>query len=113
MKSFFTKKILFVLLSILFLTKSIETYAKYDLGIGSIAKKYFEIITSSSTPIGLPDLSLAQTVNTNTSLSGNNVTFTLTLTNDGQTNVSGIVVNDMLPIGATLVSITPSTGTTN
>jgi trimeric autotransporter adhesin len=117
MKSFFTKKLLIVILSILFLARSIETNAKYDLGIGSIAKKYdIEKATkkaSSSSIAGLSDLSLAQTVNTNTALSGNNVTFTLTLTNDGQTNVSGVVVTDMLPSGATLVSATPSAGTTN
>ncbi|MER0442855.1 DUF11 domain-containing protein, partial [Emticicia sp. W12TSBA100-4] len=113
MKSFFTKKILFVILSILFLVKSIETNAKYDSGISSIAKPYnIKKATQKALPLilaGFPDLSLTQTV----AKSGDNVTFTLIINNDGQTNVSGVVVTDVLPIGATLVSATTSTGTTN
>jgi uncharacterized repeat protein (TIGR01451 family) len=42
---------------------------------------------------------------------GNNVTFTITATNNGSLNASGVNVTDALPSGYTYVSSTPSTGT--
>src|SRR5207253_845856 len=40
-----------------------------------------------------------------------NVTFTITLSNAGPTDASGITVTDQLPAGLTFISATPSTGT--
>ena len=44
---------------------------------------------------------------------GQNVVFTLTLSNAGPTEATGVTVNDLLPAGLTFVSSTPSQGTYN
>ena len=57
------------------------------------------------------DLSIVKTVNQNSVQAGNQVTYTLTVTNNGPSVSSGVVVTDNLPTGMTLVSATPSVGT--
>jgi uncharacterized repeat protein (TIGR01451 family) len=52
----------------------------------------------------IPDLSLAKTVNTAIATLNNQVTFTLTLTNDNSVTATGVVVTDQLPAGVTYVS---------
>jgi len=42
---------------------------------------------------------------------GSNVTFTVTATNNGPSDASGVQVTDQLPAGLTYVSSTPSAGT--
>ncbi len=59
------------------------------------------------------DLSLAKVASTTTPTIGQNVTFTLTVTNDGPTTATGVGVRDQLPAGLTFVSSTPSQGTYN
>ncbi|MDT5270100.1 MAG: hypothetical protein QOH49_2286 [Acidobacteriota bacterium] len=69
---------------------------------------------SSSDPttvVSSSDLSLSKTVNNPNPIQGQNVTFTLTLTNAGPSNATNVVVTDLLPAGLTFVSATPSTGT--
>ena len=69
---------------------------------------------SSSDPttvVSSSDLSLAKTVNNPNPIQGQNVTFTLTLTNAGPSNATNVIVTDLLPAGLTFVSATPSTGT--
>ena len=56
------------------------------------------------------DLSLAKIVNDNTPTNGQNITFTLTVSNAGPGNATGVVVEDILPAGLTFVSSTPSQG---
>lgn len=56
------------------------------------------------------DLSLAKVVNTSTPTVGQNVTFTLTLSNAGPTAATGVMVRDQLPAGLTFVSSTASHG---
>ena len=58
------------------------------------------------------DLSLTKTVNNATPNVGSNVTFTLTLTNSGPNNTTGVIVKDLLPAGLSYVSSTPSGTTT-
>ncbi len=60
-----------------------------------------------------PDLEIAKTVDTPNAVEGDQVTFTLTLTNPGEYIASGIKVNDQLPTGLTFVSATASQGTYN
>ncbi|MCX6187917.1 MAG: hypothetical protein NTU43_13170, partial [Bacteroidetes bacterium] len=64
------------------------------------------------TPVPVPqaDLAIVKTVNNSTPNVGNNVTFTLTASNNGPSNATGVSVNDAIPAGYTLVSATPSTG---
>lgn len=58
------------------------------------------------------DLQLTKTVNNATQNVGQQVTFTLTVSNVGIGNATGVVVTDLLPAGLTFVSKTPSAGTT-
>ncbi|WP_367288097.1 DUF11 domain-containing protein [Laspinema palackyanum] len=56
------------------------------------------------------DLSLSKTVDNPTPNPGSNVTFRLTLTNDGPDNATNVEVSDQLPAGLTFVSATASQG---
>jgi uncharacterized repeat protein (TIGR01451 family) len=57
------------------------------------------------------DLRLAKTVNGSLVNVGQQVTFRLTLTNDGPDQATGVTVSDQLPAGLTFVSATASVGT--
>jgi uncharacterized repeat protein (TIGR01451 family) len=57
------------------------------------------------------DLSLTKTVDDATPISGQQVTFTLTVANAGPSSATNVVVQDSLPSGLTFVSSTPSQGT--
>ena len=70
---------------------------------------------STPTPITLtaPDIEVvSKTVNNATPNAGNNVTFTITVRNNGGP-AAGVVVSDLLPAGYQYVSATPSVGTYN
>ncbi len=56
------------------------------------------------------DLSLAKTASTATPNVGQNVTFTITVSNSGPDNAAGIVVSDVLPAGLSFVSSSPDQG---
>jgi large repetitive protein len=58
------------------------------------------------------DLSLTKIVNNATPNVGGSVTFTVTASNGGPSNATGVVVTDLLPAGLTFVSATPSGSTT-
>jgi uncharacterized repeat protein (TIGR01451 family) len=57
------------------------------------------------------DLSLTKTVDNPTPNVGNQVTFTVNLTNNGPDSASGVTVSDPLPAGLTFVSAAASPGT--
>lgn len=59
------------------------------------------------------DLSIAKTVNNVTPLVGSNIIFTVTATNNGLANATGVRVDDLLPSGYTYVSSTASAGSYN
>jgi len=50
------------------------------------------------------DLSITKIVSNPTPAAGTNVTFTITVTNNGPNNATGVVVNDPIPAGTTWVS---------
>jgi uncharacterized repeat protein (TIGR01451 family) len=66
-----------------------------------------------TTIVSSSDLSVSKTVNNANPIQGQNVTFTVTLANNGPTNATNVVVTDALPAGLTFVSSTPSAGTYN
>lgn len=71
--------------------------------------------STAQTPIVPPeaDLSLTKTAEPPTVVPGENVTFTITTTNDGPLTATNVAVSDSLPPGLNFVSATPSQGTYN
>ncbi|RYF26173.1 MAG: DUF11 domain-containing protein [Flavobacteriales bacterium] len=66
--------------------------------------------TEEPTPSAVSDLSITKTVNNATPTVGSNVTFTITATNNGPSNATGVSVTENIPTGYEVVSVTPSTG---
>jgi uncharacterized repeat protein (TIGR01451 family) len=67
-------------------------------GVGNRA----EVVLLDTAPRA--DLALTNTVDDATPPAGGNVTFTLTVTNNGPNNATGVVVSDPMPAGLTYVS---------
>jgi uncharacterized repeat protein (TIGR01451 family) len=57
------------------------------------------------------DLDVSKTVSTTSVDSGDSATYTITITNNGSDNATGVQVSDQLPAGVSYVSDTPSQGT--
>lgn len=62
-------------------------------------------------PTSIADVAISKVVNNATPAFGQQVTFTVTATNNGPQAASNVVVQDILPTGYTLVSAIPSSGT--
>ena len=61
----------------------------------------------------LADLSLTKTVSNTTPNVGDTITYTLKLADNGPSTATGVQVTDLLPLGLTFLSATPSEGTYN
>lgn len=59
------------------------------------------------------DLAITKSANLSTAVAGSNLTYTLSVTNNGPSTASNVQVIDDLPAGLTVVSVTPSIGTHN
>jgi len=57
------------------------------------------------------DVAIAKAASPSPVLAGENVIYTLTITNDGPSTATDTTVSDVLPAGVTLVSATPNNGT--
>src|SRR5262249_53792025 len=68
--------------------------------------------TTSTNPL-VADLALAKSVSNAAPNVGDTITFTITLTNSGPASATSVTEMDVLPVGLTLVSATPSQGTYN
>lgn len=64
----------------------------------------------STPPAGQPDLKLLKTASSTSVTSGQTLTYTITLTNEGTASATGVVVRDLLPSGVTYVSSSASQG---
>ena len=60
--------------------------------------------TNTPSPVWHSDLNIVKTVDNSSPNVGENVTFTLTVTNQGPNDATNVVVNDLLPSGYTYVS---------
>src|SRR4029077_20200533 len=67
--------------------------------------------SDSTTIVSQADIAVAKIASSGTVTAGSNVTFTITVTNNGPSTASGVVVTDQLPAGLTYVSSVPSQGT--
>ncbi|TMF80868.1 MAG: DUF11 domain-containing protein, partial [Chloroflexi bacterium] len=59
------------------------------------------------------DIAVAKIASSGTVIVGSNVDFTITVTNNGPSDATGVQITDQLPAGVTFVSATPSVGTYN
>jgi uncharacterized repeat protein (TIGR01451 family) len=66
--------------------------------------------TASTNP-NQADLAVSKTASNPTPNVGDTITYTVTLTDNGPSSATGVQLTDLLPIGLTLVSATPSQGT--
>ncbi len=96
------------------LTSVPDTYDTYQYQIIITSTSYVcSNITSDAATLNVSnnaDIELTKTVNDATPNAGDNITFTVTVTNHGPAVVTGLSVNDVLPAGLTLLSGTPSIG---
>ncbi len=70
------------------------------------------IFNFDSAASAISDIALTNTVDTASPATGQNVTFTITATNNGSSDNTGVQVTNALPSGLTFVSATPASGTT-
>src|SRR5262245_50190065 len=64
-----------------------------------------------SAPVPTADLQVAKAVSNATPNVGDTITFTVTLTDNGPDPATNVQVTDLLPVGLSFVSATPSQGT--
>lgn len=70
----------------------------------------FALFASSVSYSQNADLSVSMTINNPTPYIGSNVVFTITASNNGPNNATGVIVNAILPSGYVYVSSTPQIG---
>ena len=79
-----------------------DSFGTDDYGDGNADDDESNIVTIN--PSAVSDISLTKAVNNATPLVGSNVIFTLTVSNAGPSDATGVVVTDQLPTGYTFVS---------
>ena len=69
--------------------------------------------TLATVPVAAADLSVALTVSNSAPLMGSTIAYTVTVTNGGPNQATGVTVRDLLPAGYTYVSNAPTQGSYN
>jgi uncharacterized repeat protein (TIGR01451 family) len=67
----------------------------------------------STTPVPQTDLQVNKSVNDSNPSVGDNITFTVSITNNGPSDATGVAVDDLIPSGFNFVSASSSAGTYN
>lgn len=90
-------------------------YIKDDLTIfsGSVQRGWQLAITTLGTIAASTDLSVAATATPSIVVAGSNLTYTVTVTNHGPWAATGVQLTNALPAGATFVSATSGSYSTN
>jgi uncharacterized repeat protein (TIGR01451 family) len=78
-------------------------------GTLTIAGQTFTV-NQGAAPPPAADLSITKTDSPDPVIVGNNITYTIAVTNNGPNSATGVIVSDTLPAGVTFVSATPSQG---
>lgn len=86
------------------------SYTHPNAGTASFTVDNVELV-DCGTPPGSADLSLAKGDSPDPVTAGNNVTYTLTVTNNGPDTATGITLTDTLPSGVSFVSAVPGSPT--
>ncbi|MBN8590077.1 MAG: DUF11 domain-containing protein [Rhodothermia bacterium] len=93
-------------------TKTVTaTFSSSALCVGT--KDYFAPTSCSSGGAGQPDLKLLKTASSSSVNSGQTLTYTITLTNEGTASATGVVIRDVLPAAVAYVSSSASQGSYN
>jgi LPXTG-site transpeptidase (sortase) family protein len=77
---------------------------------GSQTNTTNDTTTNPTNIVSSADIAVTKTVSNATPNQGTPVTFTITATNNGPSNATGVQVNDLLPLGLTFVSAATSQG---
>ncbi len=86
---------------------SVETIAGYEANTANN-------VTNENTTFKVPaDLAVTKLVSNSTPVHGANVTFTITVQNQGPGDAGSVIITDLLPDGYSFVSSNPSVGTYN
>ena len=81
-----------------------------DAGQEHVDPYLIELVASGEQEGAEADLSLTKTDSPDPVTVGNNLTYAVTVTNNGSSAATGVKVTDTLPLGVTFVSATPSQG---
>jgi len=79
-------------------------------GEDDVANATVDIVVSPLPPIPVADLAVQKSANVSSMQAGDAVTFTVTVSNDGPDDVSGVVLQEYLPARATLLDANASQG---
>jgi large repetitive protein len=92
---------------------NINGVAAVDAEIGSISAIGPKVLTSNLAQISQVDVGIVKSATPNPATAGKQLTYTLTVTNNGPSSATGVSVVDTLPAGVTYVSATPNQGTSS
>jgi uncharacterized repeat protein (TIGR01451 family) len=85
--------------------------ARASAGLAGAEVTTFDWVVAVARAISLADVSVTQTDSSDPVLTGNNVTYAVTVQNNGPDAAAGVTLTDVIPAGASFVTATASQGT--